>query len=274
MTPNLPARNMTDENTMAARRNIRFVLVEPDHPGNIGGAARALKNMGFTDLALVRPKRFPDPQATWRAAAAVDVLEAARVFDNLDEAIADRVLVAGTSARRRSVPWPTRTAAEFAEQVAAEPPGQPVAVLFGREVSGLTNDELRLCHLRVAIPADAGYTSLNLAMAVQILAYELRKAMDAAAPPAEEEADWDRPLANAAQMAALYAHIERVLVGIDFLDLKAPRQAMTRLKRLFARVRPDATEVAMFRGVLTHVERAVGQRRRAERVSDDSEDSC
>ena len=269
MTAQPPAaQTMTDEHATAARRNIRFVLVEPDHPGNIGGAARALKNMGFTDLALVRPKRFPDPQATWRAAAAVDVLEAALVFDSLDDAIGDRVFVAGTSARRRSVPWPTRTAAEFAAQVAAESPGQPVAVLFGREVSGLTNDELRLCHLRVVIPADAGYTSLNLAMAVQILAYELRQALDAAAPLAEAEPDWDRPLANAAQMAALYAHIERVLVGIDFLDLKAPRQAMTRLKRLFARVRPDATEVAMFRGVLTHVERAVGQRRNEEQVAE------
>ena len=262
---------MTDDPAAAARRNIRFVLVEPDHPGNIGGAARALKNMGFTDLALVRPKRYPDAQATWRAAAAVDVLEAARVFDSLDDAIADRVLVAGTSARRRSVPWPTRTAAEFAAQVAAER-APPVAVLFGREVSGLTNDELRLSHLRVAIPADAEYTSLNLAMAVQILAYELRKAMDAAAPPTTNEADWDRPLANAAQMAALYAHIERVLVDIDFLDLKAPRQAMTRLKRLFARVRPDATEVAMFRGVLTHVERAVG-RRPEQRLGAGGEDS-
>lgn len=263
---------MTDDHAAAARRNIRFVLVEPDHPGNIGGAARALKNMGFTDLALVRPKRYPDAQATWRAAAAVDVLEAARVFDSLDDAIADRVLVAGTSARRRSVPWPTRTAEEFAAQVAAEPAGQPVAVLFGREVSGLTNDELRLSHLRVAIPADPEYTSLNLAMAVQILAYELRKALDATAPATTEEADWDRPLANAAQMAALYAHIERVLVGIDFLDLKAPRQAMTRLKRLFARVRPDATEVAMFRGVLTHVERAVA-RRPEEHLAAGGEDS-
>ena len=262
---------MTNHHGVPAPRDIRFVLVEPDHPGNIGGAARALKNMGFSDLALVRPRRFPDPQATWRAAAAADVLDAAGVFDSLDDAIADRVLVAGASARERSVPWPTRTAAEFAAQVAGEPPGRPVAVLFGREVSGLTNDELRRCHVRVVIPADPGYTSLNLAMAVQVLAYELRQALHADTPPVEDAARWDRPLANATQMAALYAHIERVLVDIDFLDLKAPRQAMTRVKRLFARVRPDATEAAMFRGVLTHIERAVGRRRAEERGAGSSE---
>lgn len=263
---------MTRDHALTTRRNIRFVLVEPDHPGNIGGAARALKNMGFSDLALVRPARFPDPQATWRAAAAADVLDAAGVFDNLDDAIADRVLVAGASARQRSVPWPTRTAAEFAAQVAGEPPARPVAVLFGREVSGLTNDELRRCHVRVVIPADPGYTSLNLAMAVQVLAYELRQALHADTPLGDDAAGWDRPLANATQMSALYAHIERVLVGIDFLDPKAPRQAMTRLRRLFARVRPDATEVAMFRGVLTHIERAAG-RRAEERTQERSEDS-
>ena len=262
---------MTNEDALTTRRAIRFVLVEPDHPGNVGGAARALKNMGFADLALVRPRRFPDPQATWRAAAAADVLDAAGVFDSLDDAIGDRVLVAGASARQRSVPWPTRTAAEFAAQVAGEPPGRAVAVLFGREVSGLTNDELRRCHVQVVIPADPGYTSLNLAMAVQVLAYELRQAL-CAGGPSDDDAAWDRPLANATQMAALYAHIERVLVGIDFLDPKAPRQAMTRLQRLFARVRPDATEVAMFRGVLTHIERAVV--RRCAKVSHDGhEDS-
>lgn len=251
---------MTNDDALAPPRDIRFVLVEPDHPGNIGGAARALKNMGFADLALVRPRRFPDPQATWRAAAAADVLGAAGVFDSLDDAIGDRVLVAGASARQRSVPWPTRTAAEFAAQVASEPPARPVAVLFGREVSGLTNDELRRCHVQVVIPADPGYTSLNLAMAVQVLSYELRQALAVATPPPDDAASWDRPLATATQMAALYAHIERVLVGIDFLDPKAPRQAVPRLQRLFARVRPDATEVAMLRGVLTHIERAVGQR--------------
>lgn len=251
-------------------RDIRFVLVEPAHPGNIGGAARAMKNMGFADLALVRPTRFPDPQAEWRAAGATDVLERARVYDSLDAAIGDRALVAGTSARQRSVPWPTRTAAAFAAQIRAESPAQPVAVLFGREVSGLTNEELRRCHLRVVIPADPAYSSLNLAMAVQVVAYELRQAINTDAPVgadasagADDQADWDRPPASADQMAGFYAHLERVLLGIGFQDPKAPRQSMTRLKRLFARVRPDATEAAMLRGVLTHIERALGHRAHA-----------
>ena len=226
-------------------RDIRFVLVEPSHPGNIGGAARAMKNMGFADLALVRPARFPDPQAVWRAAGATDVLERTRVYDSLDAAIGDRALVAGTSARQRSVPWPTRTAAAFAAQIRAESPAQPVAVLFGREVHGLTNEELRRCHLRVVIPADPAYSSLNLAMAVQVVAYELRQAISADAPVgADDQADWDRPPASVDAMAGFYAHLERVLLAIGFQDPKAPRQSMTRLKRLFARVRPDATEAA------------------------------
>lgn len=246
---------------MTRERNIRFVLVEPGHPGNIGGAARAMKNMGFADLALVRPARFPDPQAVWRAAGATDVLDAARVFDSLDAAIGDRALVVGTSARQRSVPWPTRTAAEFATQIRAEPPTLPVAVLFGREVSGLTNDELRRCHLRLVIPANPAYSSLNLAMAVQVVAYELRQAIAAPAPQRpDNQADWDRPPASVEQMAGFYAHLERVLVAIGFQDPKAPRQSMTRIKRLFARVYPDATEAAMLRGVLTHIERALNLR--------------
>lgn len=251
-------------------RDIRFVLVEPSHPGNIGGAARAMKNMGFADLALVRPTRFPDPQAVWRAAGATDVLERARVYDSLDAAIGDRALVAGTSARQRSVPWPTRTAAAFAAQIRAESPMQPVAVLFGREVHGLTNEELRRCHLRVVIPADPAYSSLNLAMAVQVVAYELRQAIsaDATAANADDQADWDRPPASADQMAGFYAHLERVLLAIGFQDPKAPHQSMTRLKRLFARVRPDATEAAMLRGVLTHIERTLGHRDHATPGSD------
>ena len=242
---------------MTETANIRFVLVAPSHPGNIGAAARAMKNMGFGDLALVKPQRFPDPQAEWRAAAATDVLEKTRVFSCLEDAIADCVLVAGTSARRRSLPWPTTDVERFAAQATAETGPGPVAVVFGRETSGLSNEELQHCHVHVAIPADPAYPSLNLAMAVQIVAYELRKATAAAEPPTTSgDVGWDRAPATAAQTAALLAHLERALFAIDFQDAKAPRQTMTRFKRLFARVRPDETEVAMLRGVLTHIERA------------------
>ena len=235
--------------------NVRIVLVEPSHPGNIGGAARAMKTMGFADLALVRPKRFPDPQAEWRAAGATDVLRAARVFDSVDEAVADCALVAGTSARRRRIPLPIDNAAEFAARVAST--SVSLAVLFGREDSGLTNDELERCTRHVVIPAHPGYASLNLAMAVQVVCYELFKAL--AAPSAAPVQTWDRPLASAAVLADFYAHLEEVLVAIEFEDPKAPRRTMTRLKRLFGRVELDETEVAILRGVLTHVQRTMNK---------------
>ncbi len=236
--------------------SLRIVLVEPDHPGNIGGAARAMKNMGLVDLALVRPQRYPDPQAQWRAAQAADVLEAARVFDSLDDAVADCGLVAGTSARARRVPWPTDTAAEFAERVRKHGGKRPVAVLFGREASGLTNEELQRCRVHVVIPSDADYPSLNLAMSVQVVCYELRKAFVGTDADASGQA-WDRELASAAEVEGFHEHLEAVLRLIDFHDSAAPRQSLTRLRRLFARVDMDETEVAMLRGILTHVERAV-----------------
>lgn len=237
--------------------DVRIVLVEPSHPGNIGAAARAMKTMGLNDLALVRPKRFPDPQATWRAVGAADVLERAQVFDDLDNAIADCGIVAGTSARGRKIPWPTRTAAEFAAEIAERGVGgRTAAVLFGREASGLSNDELQRCNWHVVIPAHPDYPSLNLAMAVQVVCYELYQAV-ADAPAVRPGETWDRRLASAEQVAGLGAHLERVLLAIDFQRADGPRAALVRLRRLFGRVSPDETEVAILRGILTHVERAL-----------------
>ena len=256
-------------------KDIRVVLVEPSHPGNIGGAARAMKTMGLADLAIVNPLRFPDPQAIWRAAGAVDVVDNARVLTSVDDAIADCGWVVGTSARSRRVPWPVATIGEFAERLVREDlGGKPVAILFGREDRGLTNDELECCNLHVMIPANPEYPSLNLAMAVQIVSYEIRRtsqaanttaATTAASPPTDLDAtvglptDWDRMPATAADMAALYRHLATVLSTIEFQDSKNPRLTMTRLRRMFARIHPDQAEVAILRGVLTRIERTLAR---------------
>lgn len=236
------------------RHDFRVVLVAPSHPGNIGGAARAMKTMGFGDLALVAPKRFPDPQAHWRAASAVDVLDAARVYDDIDDAIADCGVVIGTSARQRRMPLPMTTAAELPAWLSKRGlGGKPAAILFGREDSGLDNEELQRCNLHVVIDSHADYPSLNLAMAVQVVCYELHK-MLATAQPAPQ---WDRPLASAAQLAGFYAHLERVLVDVGFQDEHSPQQTMARLRRLFGRVGADETEVAILRGALKQIEQAL-----------------
>ena len=236
---------------------IRIVLVEPSHPGNIGATARAMKTMGLTSLILVRPARFPDPQADWRAAGAVDVLDAAIIVDDLSDAIGSCGLVVGTSTRTRRVPWPQvnpeTLARNLADGVAG---GKPVAILFGRESSGLTNAELAKCQLHLQIPASPVYPSLNLAMAVQVVTYELYKTSNKEA----EGLDWDRAPATAAEIGGFIDHLQRTLEQIGFYDPTAPRQAMTRLRRLFGRIQMDETEVAMLRGVLTHVERSVKKR--------------
>lgn len=234
---------------------VRIVLVEPSHPGNVGAAARAMKTMGFGSLHLVRPKRFPDPQADWRAAQAVDVVAGANVVRSLDEAIGDCVLTVGTSTRSRRIPWPRVDAEAVAKRLATEAGDGPVAILFGREASGLTNEELQRCQLHLVIPAHPSYPSLNLAMAVQVVCYELFKASGGAAPPAPT----DRRLATAAEVEGLLAHLEATLRRIDFLKDSAPRQAMTRFRRFFVRAAPDETELGMLRGMLTHIDELAGR---------------
>ena len=231
-------------------RQVRIVLVEPSHPGNIGAAARAMKTMGFQSLHLVRPKRFPDPQADWRAAQAADVVAGAAVCDSLDEAIGDCALAVGTSTRKRRIPWPRADAETLAARLVGLGDDQPVAILFGREASGLTNDELQRCQLHLIIPAHPAYPSLNLAMAVQVVCYELFKASGGAAPPAPA----DRRLATAAELEAMFAHLEATLRRIDFLKDSARRQAMPRLRRLFGRAALDETELGMLRGLLTRID--------------------
>ncbi len=234
--------------------NIRIVLVNTTHPGNIGGVARAMKNMGLSRLYLVAPRSFPDEQAQWRAASAVDLLEAATVVDTLEEAIGDCQFVVGTSARERRIPWPLQDARQCAERIARASADEQVAVLFGREDRGLTNEELQTCNLHLNIPTAEAYSSLNLAMAVQIVAYELRM-LGATALPASETHQWDAPFASREAMERFYIHLEETLVRIGFLDPAAPRQLMSRLRRLYSRVRLDEMELNILRGILTETQK-------------------
>ncbi|MEA3299902.1 MAG: tRNA (cytosine(32)/uridine(32)-2'-O)-methyltransferase TrmJ [Pseudomonadota bacterium] len=245
-------------------KEIRVVLVETTHPGNIGGAARALKNMGLSQLYLVSPREFPSDRALWRAASATDVLDGAVVVDSLDEAIAGCGLVVGTSARDRRIPWPLLDPRECGERVVAEAPTHPVAIVFGREDRGLTNEELQKCNYHVHIPSNPEYSSLNLAAAVQVLSYEVRMAWLAAqhgAVPALQA--WDVPPARAEDVELYFRHLEQALIDIDFHDPANPRQTMTRLRRLYGRIRLDEMELSILRGVLTAIQNVAHRLRAA-----------
>ena len=243
--------------------HIKIVLVNTSHPGNIGATARAMKNMGLSRLALVNPVEFPSGVAVGRAASALDVLEQAEVVNTLGEAIADCALVIGSSARSRSLPWPMLTPEQSAAKLIKESQSAKVALVFGREDSGLNNEELQLCHFHVQIPASPEYSSLNLAAAVMVLCYEIRRAVlrDEEADDKAEDEYWDQERATVEQVEYFYEHLERVLVEIDFHDLDNPRQLMQRMRRLFGRVRIDAMEMNILRGILTNIEHKIKGRR-------------
>jgi tRNA (cytidine32/uridine32-2'-O)-methyltransferase len=237
--------------------NIRIVLVNTSHPGNIGGVARAMKNMGLGRLYLVAPRQFPDEQANWRAVSADDVLESAVVTETLEQAVGDCHYVVGTSARGRRIPWPLLDPRGCAEKMGLASDNGEIAVIFGREDRGLTNDELKVCNLHLNIPTSDDYSSLNLAMAVQIVCYELRMLMDAPRLPTDQDAQWDTPFASGENMERYYRHLEDTLVDIEFLDPAAPRQLMVRLRRLYSRVRLDDMELSILRGILTRTQKQV-----------------
>lgn len=231
---------------------VRIVMVETTHPGNIGAAARAMKNMGLTRLHLVAPRQFPNAEASARASGADDVLAAARVFDHLDDALAGCALVFGASARLRALPWPVvepRECARLALETAAS--DQEVALVFGREHSGLTNEELQRCNYLMHIPTNPDYSSLNVAAAIQVAAYELFQHSGAHSIEVE-----DAEYATHDEMEGFYTHLERTLVATEFLDPDNPRQVLRRLRRLFNRARPEKVEVNILRGILTAVEKA------------------
>jgi len=210
-----------------------------------------MKNMGLSDLALVNPKYFPHDEATARASGAADVLDAARVVSTLSEALTDCVYVAGASARSRAISWPTMGPRDCAERMISESKAGKVAAVFGPENSGLNNEDLDLCDTLLRIPTNPEFSSLNLGMAVQVLAYELRVAsMLDEGPVFETEA----PPATSEEMEYFYAHLEQVLEEVQFLDPDNPRHLMRRLRRLFVRARPDKNEINILRGILTAVD--------------------
>lgn len=236
--------------TDTAKPAIRFVLCETSHPGNIGAAARAMKTMGFDDLVLVSPREFPSTEAHARASGATDVLARATVVDTLPEAIAGCGLVVGASARRRKHRWPELNPRECADQALAEAVTSPVAIVFGTERSGLSNEQMDRCNALVYIPANPEYSSLNLAAAVQLIAYELHFALGEFQPPQPPE--W--PPATGKDMELFYEHLERVMSGSGFLKPDNPRHLMRKLRRLFNRARPDEHELSILRGLLASVE--------------------
>lgn len=240
---------------------VRIVLVDTTHPGNIGAAARAMKNMGLSQLYLVRPTQFPHEKATWRAASATDIVDEAHVVDSLDAAIGDCGLVIGTSARNRRIPWPMLDPCECAEKVIEEARRHPVAIVFGREDRGLKNEELQRCHFHVHIPTSEQYTSLNLAMAVQVIAYEIRRAFLSRAGDEAGES-WDVELSTSRDLEYFYEHLEQTLIDIDFHDPDNPRQLMTRIRRLFNRIRPDMMEMNILRGILTSIDQKISAKRK------------
>ncbi|ABC31168.1 rRNA methylase [Hahella chejuensis KCTC 2396] len=249
--------------------NVRIVLVNTSHPGNIGATARVMKNMRLSRLVLVEPDRFPDDDATSRASGALDVLGSAQVVASLEEAIDGCVLVVGTSARGRSIPWPVRNPRDLADDVydrVATTRGD-VAIVFGREERGLTNDELQRCHLHVHIPSNPDYSSLNVAMAAQVICYELHmrwlleneenqsyiQRLDGPG-----DAGWDVEAATADEIERYLAHLEQTLVDIEFHDPENPRQLMSRLRRLYQRARLDKMEINILRGILRSTQKMAG----------------
>ncbi len=236
--------------------NVKVVLVGTSHSGNIGSAARAMKVMGLTQMVLVDPQCEVDEQALALAAGAGDIASNAQIVSTLEEAVEDCGLVVGSSARSRTLEWPMLEPRECGEKFAQEGKKHPVALVFGRERTGLTNEELQKCHYHVCIPANPEYSSLNLAMAVQTLSYEVRVAhlndleSQYSVP---EEIEYPRHQ----ELEMFYEHLEKVMLNTQFISKEKPGQVLNKLRRLFSRARPESQEINILRGVLTAIEKTV-----------------
>jgi TrmH family RNA methyltransferase len=242
---------------------IRIVLVGTQHPGNIGSAARAMKTMGLSNLVLVAPMRFPDPEANTLAAGAEDIVINARVVASLDEALQGCRFALGTSARDRAISLPEFTPREAASALTARTAaGEQVRLLFGRERTGLENEELMRCHGRVFIPCNPEYASLNLASAVQVLSYEIRLCRLASGElPARASAAPETPLASIDQLERLFAHLNEFMDDIDYHKGRPPEMINQRLRRLFLRAQMDEREIKIIRGLLSDAQRLMAQKK-------------
>lgn len=248
-------------NNIEVLNNIRIVLIQTSHPGNIGSAARAMKTMGLSQLYLVKPKQFPDKQAEVMSANATDILDYAVVVDTFYEALKGCRLVIGSSARHeRTIDWDVLDPRNSAERLVKQAYSGRVAIVFGRESSGLTNDELSLCHHLVHIPTNPDYSSLNVASAVQILSYECRAAAlqkyfesnDAL----EAEISGKDRLVTVDEMEGYYNHLEEAMIVAGFLDPAKPKHLMTRLRRLYGRAKMTQSELNIMRGIVSAFDRA------------------
>lgn len=243
---------------------IRIVMVNTSHAGNIGSAARAMKTMGLTQLWLVDPAGFPGPKADAMASGATDLLATARVVASVDEAIAGCGLVLGASARQRRIPWPHVDAEKGAGMALAQAASTDIAILFGREQSGLSNEELQRCHAHLEIPGNPEYPVLNVASAIQVVCYELRKQWLARQHPVAGDAPlmpvelvrWDDIPASADKLEQFFVHCEQTLLEIGFFEADTPKKLMARVRRLFLRARPDERELRMLRGMLSSAQDA------------------
>lgn len=231
--------------------NVRIVLVNTSHTGNIGSVCRAMKTMGLSDLVLVDPVNEPDSHASALAAGATDILGNAKIVTELKDAIADCGLAVAASARSRTLSWPMLEPRECGKKVVVEGKQHKVALVFGRENSGLTNEELQQCQFHVHIPANPEYSSLNLAMAVQTLCYEVRMHFLDDQQAQFEPAELEYP--NSEQLEGFYTHLEQALSKTGFIIKQHPGQVMTKLRRLFNRARPEAHELNILRGVLSSI---------------------
>jgi len=232
--------------------NIRIVLVQPSHPGNIGSAARAMKNMGLEHLFLVNPKQFPHQEAYYRSSKADDILDRAQVVQTLDEALIDCGLVLGTSARTREMPQPLLSVRDAANKVMTEFKNINTAVVFGPERTGLENADLQKCQYHIQIPTVEDFSSLNLAMAVQVIAYELFVA-NLENQSMESSVDEIKNLATAEQLDGLFQHIEKAMLHSEFLNPKNPRRLMPRIRQIIHRAHIDRDDLDLLRGMMSSI---------------------